>query len=274
MLHPKVAGTRALLSALEPDDPEFIVLCSSMAALTGNVGQVDYAAANAYLDAAAHAASAQGRRVVSINWDAWREVGMAVETVTPASIRHQRLEALGSGISPERGAAALFRVLACGLTHVIASPVGLSVRLAEADAVAAGLAAGALTAVTRHPRPSLGTEYEAPRTPAERRLAVIWEDLLGVNGVGVHDNFFELGGDSLLSTQLIARLQRAFGRDCSLREVTECASIAALAALVEREPVSAVIDPHAELVRELSGLSEEEAASRLRALSNDRETQR
>ncbi|MEU5018279.1 non-ribosomal peptide synthetase [Streptomyces angustmyceticus] len=57
-------------------------------------------------------------------------------------------------------------------------------------------------------RPDLGEEYAAPRTPAERVVARVWSDVLGVDRVGAHDNFFELGGDSILSIQVIARARR------------------------------------------------------------------
>ncbi len=39
-----------------------------------------------------------------------------------------------------------------------------------------------------------GGNYIAPRTPTETKLALIWEELLGVSRVGVEDNFFDLGG--------------------------------------------------------------------------------
>ncbi|MHA4812701.1 AMP-binding enzyme, partial [Flavitalea flava] len=55
--------------------------------------------------------------------------------------------------------------------------------------------------------PSSGS-YAAPRTQAEAELAGIWQDLLGVERVGIHDNFFELGGDSIVSIQVVSRARR------------------------------------------------------------------
>lgn len=50
----------------------------------------------------------------------------------------------------------------------------------------------------------LETNYEAPGNKIERRLATIWQDLLGIKNIGIHDNFFELGGNSILSTQVVS----------------------------------------------------------------------
>ena len=50
-------------------------------------------------------------------------------------------------------------------------------------------------------------EYVTPSTPEARQLAEIWEEVLGVERVGETDNFFELGGDSLLSLQVMSRVQ-------------------------------------------------------------------
>ena len=61
------------------------------------------------------------------------------------------------------------------------------------------------------PRPeTVGDEknYVAPRTEVEKKLAEIWEELLGARRVGIHDNFFELGGHSLLAVYLMERLRR------------------------------------------------------------------
>jgi len=57
-------------------------------------------------------------------------------------------------------------------------------------------------------RPELEGTFVAPRTPVESLIAEIWQELLGVERVGVYDNFFDLGGHSLLSMRVVARLEK------------------------------------------------------------------
>src|SRR5215472_1072852 len=58
-------------------------------------------------------------------------------------------------------------------------------------------------------RPELGVDCIAPRNETEQTIAGIWQELLGIEPIGVHDNFFELGGQSLLATQVVARVSTA-----------------------------------------------------------------
>ncbi|HEX3528531.1 MAG TPA: amino acid adenylation domain-containing protein [Thermoanaerobaculia bacterium] len=83
-------------------------------------------------------------------------------------------------------------------------------------------------------RPDLEEDLVAPRTPAERRLAAIWSEVLGVERVGVHDNFFSLGGDSILSIQVIARAQQA-GLRLTPRQLFQHQTVAELAAAALEE---------------------------------------
>ncbi len=78
VLAPKVQGTLALDAALGEAPLDLFVLFSSISSIAGLAGQADYTAANAFLDAFAHARSARdGSCVVAVNWSAWRDVGMA-----------------------------------------------------------------------------------------------------------------------------------------------------------------------------------------------------
>jgi acyl transferase domain-containing protein/aryl carrier-like protein len=76
VLRPKVDGTYVLEDVFRPD---LFVLYSSTAVIAGDFGLGDYAGANAVLDAFAQARWGQGRHIVSINWPAWYETGMASE---------------------------------------------------------------------------------------------------------------------------------------------------------------------------------------------------
>ncbi|HLM58887.1 MAG TPA: SDR family oxidoreductase, partial [Pyrinomonadaceae bacterium] len=78
VLAPKVRGARVLEDLLDGEDLDFLLLCSSLNSILGGVGQADYAAANLFLDAfARYDVAERGRATISVNWDAWREVGMA-----------------------------------------------------------------------------------------------------------------------------------------------------------------------------------------------------
>ncbi|MEU7022181.1 amino acid adenylation domain-containing protein [Streptomyces sp. NPDC046203] len=78
-----------------------------------------------------------------------------------------------------------------------------------------------------------GEAYTAAGTPAEHAVAAVWEDLLGVQQVGVHDDFFALGGHSLLATQAVSKIRAALGVRLTLREFFAHPTVAALARAVE-----------------------------------------
>ncbi|HBO3650727.1 TPA: non-ribosomal peptide synthase/polyketide synthase [Pseudomonas aeruginosa] len=70
--------------------------------------------------------------------------------------------------------------------------------------------------------------YSAPRNAVERTLAEIWQDLLGVEQVGLDDNFFSLGGDSIVSIQVVSRARQA-GLQLSPRDLFQHQNIRSLA---------------------------------------------
>jgi amino acid adenylation domain-containing protein/non-ribosomal peptide synthase protein (TIGR01720 family) len=103
----------------------------------------------------------------------------------------------------------------------------------------------ATRALSRAPTPARG--------PIEDALAGLWQEVLGVEHVGVHDNFFELGGHSLLATQLVARVRTLFSIDIALRRLFEAPTVALLAAEVERalaEPADAPPPPPRPIARD------------------------
>jgi aryl carrier-like protein len=72
------------------------------------------------------------------------------------------------------------------------------------------------------------SEYEGARNEVEELLVQVWQEVLGIERIGIHDNFFELGGDSIVSIQVVARLRQQ-GVKFSLKEMFEHQTIAELA---------------------------------------------
>ncbi|MEW5925956.1 MAG: amino acid adenylation domain-containing protein [Gemmatimonadota bacterium] len=91
---------------------------------------------------------------------------------------------------------------------------------------------GAAAARGLQPRPDTGTRYVAPQGELQVRMARLWEDLLGFEGIGAHDEFFSLGGHSLMATQLVARVQQEFGAAVSLNAVFDDPTVAGMAGKV------------------------------------------
>ncbi|PNQ83109.1 non-ribosomal peptide synthetase, partial [Paenibacillus sp. F4] len=74
-----------------------------------------------------------------------------------------------------------------------------------------------------------GGEYVAPRTTLETRLALIWQQVLGIARVGVQDDFFDLGGHSLRASTLVSKIRKELQVEVPLREVFRYTTIEQLA---------------------------------------------
>ncbi len=226
VLAPKVLGAWHLDRLTRDRSLDAFVLFSSSAALLGQPGQASYAAANAFLDALAHHRRASGLPAVSIDWGAWSKVGVAARRRGELAAR-----AAASGmdwISPDRGLAALARVLARGAAQTAVLPVDWSVYGRDGRSAGRRFLSDLTTAAAvRHGRAahSAGTHRivtgggwrrRLERAPVEERLQVAVDCLRGeVQGLlqlkdlpAVDARLFDLGMDSLLAIELRNRLDR------------------------------------------------------------------
>jgi methionyl-tRNA formyltransferase/acyl carrier protein len=92
----------------------------------------------------------------------------------------------------------------------------------------------AAAASQRPERKARRSPYMPPETAVERRLALIWADLLGEPDLGTEDDFFRLGGDSLLVVRLAAAVRKQYGIELPLMEIFARPTIAALAPEIRR----------------------------------------
>ncbi|MBY4899199.1 AMP-binding protein, partial [Cupriavidus sp. AU9028] len=91
------------------------------------------------------------------------------------------------------------------------------------------------------PEAEAAEHHIAPRTQAQRGLAQIWQEVLGVERVGLDDNFFALGGDSLLSLRVISRVRadKSLGLDLKLRDLMRTPTIGQLLPDGDDKPAAA-----------------------------------
>jgi len=216
VLAPKVQGTQVLEQVLTARaiTPDFLLLFSSIASFApAGPGQVDYCAANAFLDAYAQSKVGQRPLTAVINWGEWQWNSWQ-ETLTDLSAEMQHFfnqNRAQFGLSFAEGSAALGRILARPLPQTVVATQEFSqlVQAARQLTVAALLQPRSEAAPPQHQRPLLSSTYVAPRTEPECRIAALWEVALGVSGIGIDDNFFDLGGNSLIGLMLVKQMQQA-----------------------------------------------------------------
>ncbi len=246
VLRPKVAGALALEQALAAEPLDFWVHFSSATVALGGLGESDYVAANAFLDAHAHAARRRGIPVTAVDWGPWRWDNWtsgerhAGSAEAAASSRRSLRERFG--ITDAQGFELLTRIVASGTPQVLVAQQELGTLAARWSELGRGVAAETRP-VRTHPRPLLRTPYLEARTELERTVTGIWGRHLGVDRVGVDDAFFELGGTSLVGLTIVAELERELGITLNASDLFEAPTPGTLAALIADRRNGGAVQP-------------------------------
>jgi acyl transferase domain-containing protein/acyl carrier protein/2-polyprenyl-3-methyl-5-hydroxy-6-metoxy-1,4-benzoquinol methylase len=259
-LAPKVKGTRVLEALFQNTNLDFLILCSSLSSYLGASGIVDYTAENAFLDAFAHYYAAKtGKYTLAINWDRWKGLGMAAAVES----RHKAItgENLAGGMTTSEGVEAFKRILDCSVVPQILVSTQDFLSLMQTNNIAQSWEKE-LTQLSQfkpaYPRPNLGNAYIAPRNEIEQTLADVWQQLLGIDKIGIYDNFFELGGDSLFATQLVSHLCKTFQIELPYKSFFNAPTIAELATIIVEDLTAKTGESLSEILSEIEQLSEAE----------------
>jgi len=216
LFRPKIQGAEVLVNIFRGQRLDFFVLCSSVQSLVSAMGQADYVASNAYLDALAwHHRQRGGPRCISVNWDTWRGTGMATKITT-------------GGISPDWASGAFGTVALMSFPQIAVAAALPHTAVAQQTQPARLLAVPLAESV--HSRPELLTGYVEPRSTTECALALLWQRVLRIDRVGIDDGFFELGGDSILAIQVVNAASQELNLSITAAELLAAGSIRTLAA--------------------------------------------
>lgn len=229
VVSPKVVGLLNLEHIFGKDALDFVMLFSSHRSITGGVGGADYSSANAFLDAFAESHNFKTEKVVSVIWDGWKEVGMAVETAERLNLNPDHV--IETGVTNIEGIRSLENALNLPFPAMIVSTVDFEKVIGNSrirrERNSSPISSEDKQAPATNNRPHLSSDYEEPKTEPEKIIAGIWQNLLGIAPIGVRDNFFELGGDSVLCIQVVAQANKK-GLSLSAQHVFQNQTIAEL----------------------------------------------
>ncbi|HLP59561.1 MAG TPA: phosphopantetheine-binding protein, partial [Candidatus Deferrimicrobium sp.] len=197
---------------------------SSLSSVLGGLTLYAYSAAHSFMDAfALKQAKIFRRNWFTVNWDEWHIEDLATENTAETAAERKTTCLNNVAISSFEGKEVLQNVYNIDnkkITQVVVSTRNLGHRLRQwvmdmgtgANEKEPGKTVGS----SRYQRPQLQSNFEEPKEGAEQIVAEIWQELLGIDKVGVHDDFFQLGGHSLLATKLMARMREVFRIDLPL----------------------------------------------------------
>ncbi len=110
----------------------------------------------------------------------------------------------------------------------------------------------------KSPRPPLSTRFVSPEGKSEHQIAEIFEELLGIEGIGREDDFFEMGGHSLMASMALARLRDTFAVDIGIDVFFANATVAGLSSSVGDDDA----DAGALLMSLIDGIEDSRSAPR------------
>lgn len=236
VLAAKIDGSMALLDLARAHPDAAVIFFSSTTAITGGPGQGDYCCANAFMDSLAARARTEGIRATSINWPTWSEVGMAVDHgVTDADSPFRP-------ITVAEGLAWLGHVLRGSHRHVIPSEFNLPALKDYLDELPF-LVQPDVAAALRDHGPDEAPAGDAVRdvrlsgvsdpSPTQLMVGGIYGAVLGLADVDVYASFQDLGGNSLMTAQLLAKVEDAYPGVVDIADLFSYSSVADLAAYID-----------------------------------------
>lgn len=231
VMAPKVSGSWNLHRLTQDLPLDFFVCFSSAASVTGMLGQGNYIAANAFLDAIAHHRRSLGLPALSVNWGAWAEVGMAAKL---DKTQQQRLGDLGIDlITHPEGFQILGQLIAQDATQVAVLPMTDWFKWIGAfqeaptfyEYLMPDASASDEPSQTAQPEPKQSFKLELERMPSSARREVLTAHVreLVAKTLGFREpekielgqRLFDLGLDSLMAIELRSYLQKSL--ECNLR---------------------------------------------------------
>ncbi|ACC81526.1 type I polyketide synthase [Nostoc punctiforme] len=258
---PKIHGLLVLEKIFQNQKLDFCLLLSSLSSILGGLGFVAYSAANNFLDIFAHKYNPNNSIPwISINWDAWQFDSEPKITGNLAEL----------ALNPQEGIKIFQYIFSQpDVNQWVVSTGNLQARIdqwIQLKILGNRKDLKSASSITHHARPNLRNAYIAPSNEIEKCLVNIWQDLLGIEPIGIEDNFFELGGNSLTAIQIISRLREIYLIDLPVNDFFETPKIISLTETIfQAQIANADSEILAQALADLAKLSDEDVQKLLAA---------
>lgn len=244
VIAPKVFGTWILDELTREDHPDFFVMFSSITTLFGGNGQGDYTAANSFLDSFSSYRNGQGLNTVSINWPAWKEVGMAADYNAADNML------IFKPIKTKKAIKAFEGALDSDYSRVIPGEINYSVISEMEKGGMFSISSQIKSDMQKHQSTSkmqkgtvkvksdvqnitLKGKSEEEYTEVENKLGRVWGQTLSIPVIDVYDNFYDMGGDSILATHLLKAIEQVYPEVIDISDIFSYPTVVQMAEYIE-----------------------------------------
>lgn len=245
VLLPKIEGTWIIDKLTERENLDFTIMFSSMTTLIGGAGQSDYTAANSYLDIFSYYARKLGKKVITINWPAWIETGMAADYGINDKYTAFRSLSTNAGIS------FLEKIMINNVTNVIPGELNLLTVAGMKDKFPVMLSKDIKTELKKI---SFSTEDSKENgndssnsveisikgkgedySETEKNLAKMYAAILDLTEIDLYEGFSSMGGDSIMATHLLKLVDEKYPNIVDITDIFSYSSIVELAEVIDKK---------------------------------------
>lgn len=229
VLLPKVYGTYLIDKLTRKDNPDFIILFSSMMSVFGGAGQSDYVAGNSYIDAYTSYRNSLGMRTLAINWSAWRETGMASDynfAMDSSSFK---------ALTTARAMNAFDMIFNKRLDRVIIGEFNHSADISLDENVSRlrynpGIVKKLKEALKKSVSDSNGKQEvnvvlrgreDNQYSEIELKVGRIWCEILGISEIDIFEDFYKLGGDSIHAIKIVNSVYNNITQEVDISDIFE-----------------------------------------------------
>lgn len=248
VIKPKIHGTFYLTEMLGSMKTKFLILFSSVASVFPTAGQSDYGAANSYMDAISTKYN-EKVHIASIQWCAWKEIGMAVEYNTNQDVTFK-------AIPTKQGLECLYDILLHELSNVFVGEINYTSPIIHV-LQQLGLRMSAdiedkILLRSKNVNKILNNEQQVMKdklatvctlkgradniyTDMEKALSQAWSDALGYPEIDIHDDFLQLGGESITAISVVTNINDNLGVKIDVATMLEKSTIKNIARYLDEQ---------------------------------------